>query len=83
MPLINQWSDGNYILLSEAITQETKIYVSKNTLKRVFGKLKTEEFYRPQMTTLNALAKFIGYLNWDEFQSRLYRRMLKYHRKNP
>ncbi|SDE11480.1 hypothetical protein SAMN04488024_1129 [Pedobacter soli] len=69
MPIINKWSDSNYIVLSEAVMRETKIYISKNTLKRVFGKLKTKESYHPQITTLNALAIFVGYLNWNEFKS--------------
>lgn len=69
MPIVNKWSDANYIVLSEAVTRETKIYISKNTLKRVFGKLKTNESYHPQITTLNALAIFVGYLNWNEFKS--------------
>ena len=70
MPVLDQWSNANYIVLAEAIARETKIHISKNTLKRVFGKLKTEEFYHPQKATLNALALFVGYRNWDELVSK-------------
>ncbi|WP_316805626.1 hypothetical protein [Pedobacter nototheniae] len=68
MGQISSWSNSNYIKLSAALAKETQVYISKNTLKRIFGKLKTAEFYYPQQTTLNALAVFIGFKDWDDFE---------------
>ncbi|MGM9477181.1 hypothetical protein ACS5PU_12150 [Pedobacter sp. GSP4] len=69
LPQICEWPNANYIKLSAAIARETKVYISKNTLKRIFGKLKTEDSYYPQRATLDALAIFIGYQDWDHFRS--------------
>lgn len=68
-PTMHEWPNAKFIQLSTAIARETKVYISKNTLKRIFGKLKTEESYCPQKATLDALAGFIGYPDWDKFKA--------------
>ena len=68
-PTMHEWPNANFIRLSTAIARETRVYISKNTLKRIFGKLKTEESYCPQKATLDALAGFIGYPDWDKFKA--------------
>jgi len=68
MPIVYDWSDSGFIKLSAVIGRETKIHISKNTLKRVFGKLKTDDSYCPQKATLDALAVYLGYTDWEGFK---------------
>ena len=49
------------------IEENTKIVISISTIKRVF----IEKFERlPQLATLDALTKFLGYSSWQDFKSR-------------
>lgn len=61
------WKNSDYIYLSAQLKKETKVYISENTLKRIFGKLATSEEYTPQKATRDALALYIGYRDWEEF----------------
>ncbi|WP_343556366.1 hypothetical protein [Sphingobacterium sp.] len=65
----NHLKNSDYIRLSGQIKKETKIHISTNTLKRLLGKLNTTERYYPQKATRDALAKYIGLENWEEFES--------------
>ncbi|RYE55389.1 MAG: hypothetical protein EOP48_10335, partial [Sphingobacteriales bacterium] len=67
MPELSDWQNSHYILLSEEIAKHTKTNISKNTLKRFFGKMKTDQFYYPQKATLDAIAVYLGYKNWADF----------------
>lgn len=61
------WLNQDFELLSERIFDETGVKLSITTLKRVWGKVNyTSE---PSISTLNALAKFIGYGNWSELKN--------------
>jgi len=62
------WQDGLYGALSEEIQKETRFLISRNTLKRLFGKIKTSEHYNPQIDTRNALAQFAGFPDWNKFR---------------
>ncbi len=62
-----EWTDGVFAQISDEILAETKVVLSKNTLKRLFGKMRTPNDYHPQRETRNALAKFAGYENWNQF----------------
>jgi len=64
----SSWTDGDFIDLSEAIELETGVLISRNTLKRLYSKMKTTEDYKPQKDTKNALAQYAGYKNWFEFK---------------
>ena len=49
------------------IENETKIVISVSTIKRVFN----EKFERlPQLYTLDALTRYIGYSGWQEFKAK-------------
>ena len=61
---VSKWTDGDYIELSDAIESETRVLISRNTLKRLYSKMKTSEEYKPQKETKNALACYAGYQNW-------------------
>lgn len=65
---ISDWRVSDYNTLSSLLGQQTKVYLSENTLKRIFGRLKTSQRYYPQIATRNALAQFIGYRDWQEFE---------------
>lgn len=65
---IADWKNSNYVKLSGLLRRETKVNLSENTLKRIFGKLKTSTRYYPQKATRDALAQFIGYRDWYEFE---------------
>ena len=65
---ISDWRVSDYNSLSSLLGQQTKVYLSENTLKRIFGRLKTSQRYYPQIATRNALAQFIGYRDWQEFE---------------
>lgn len=54
-------SDCEY--LSYDIEKETKLRISINTLKRLFGFL--EDIKAPRLYTLDIIAKYLGYKNWD------------------
>lgn len=62
------WSRYDFEKLSERIATETKTTLSVSTLMRVFGKV--EYSSRPSLTTLNALAHFLGYKDWRNFSAR-------------
>lgn len=61
------WKHNDYIDFSNAIFEKTKISISHNTLKRIFGKLRTDEYYLPQQATFDALINYSGF-NENEFQ---------------
>jgi len=67
---ILDWTNSDYIKLSGLLSRKTKIHLSESTLKRIFGKSKTSTRYYPQKATRDALAQFIGYRDWYEFEFR-------------
>ncbi|MCH5719301.1 hypothetical protein [Niabella hibiscisoli] len=64
---IGQWTNSDYQLLNGQIRRQTDISISPNTLKRIFGKLKTPERYYPQKATRDALAQYAGFKDWQSF----------------
>ena len=52
------WTHSDFIALNQDILQNTKVNISINTLKRIFGKLSVDEKYIPQEATIEALQKF-------------------------
>ncbi|MGC9341348.1 MAG: hypothetical protein ACP5E3_01460 [Bacteroidales bacterium] len=66
---IDEWTNYNFSLLSDEIKKTTGKRISDSTLKRIFGKKKTNsEIYRPHVYTKNIIAEYLGYQNWDEFR---------------
>lgn len=63
------WKDPDYSKLSNVIYKESNITISTNTLKRLYGKIKYSNAYNPQKGTKDALTKYLGYENWDDFVS--------------
>ena len=66
-PVIADWTNGDYIRLSSILLHATSVQISPNTLKRIFGKLKTPERYYPQKATRDALVQYIGFKDWEGF----------------
>jgi hypothetical protein len=60
-----EWSNEDFELLSEKIWGKTNVKLSLSTMKRIWGKVKYDNF--PNSVTLNALAAFLGYSNWRDF----------------
>lgn len=58
------FSSKDCILLSREIFSKTKEQVNVNTLRRLFGLVKTR--YNPSASTLNILAKFCGFTSFEE-----------------
>ncbi|MEJ2902512.1 hypothetical protein WAE58_08740 [Pedobacter panaciterrae] len=65
---ITEWRIEDYNRLSSQLGKQTGVYLSVNTLKRIFGRLKTPQRYFPQKATRDALSQFIGYRDWQEFE---------------
>jgi len=63
-----QWTNQDFDLLSEKIYEVTGVALSQTTLKRIWGKVKYDS--APTVTTLNTLAKFVGFENWRDFRQK-------------
>ena len=63
-----QWSNQDFLQLSELIREQTGVTISHVTLKRIWGKVKYESL--PNTHTLNTLVQFLGYENWRDFSVR-------------
>jgi hypothetical protein len=62
----NDWTNQDFVALSEKIQEQLNIPLSHVTLKRIWGKVKYESL--PNTHTLNTLVQFIGFENWREFK---------------
>ena len=55
------WKHSDFTDLSQEIRVQTKVLISANTLKRIFGKISVDDDYQPQQATLDALKLYGGY----------------------
>lgn len=62
----DNWQNQDFEVLSSRIFDRTQVTLSVSTLKRVWGKVKYDNF--PSLTTLNTLAVFAGYEHWRDFR---------------
>lgn len=60
-----QWSNQDFLQLSEMIREQTGVTISHVTLKRIWGKVRYESL--PNTHTLNTLVQFIGFDSWRDF----------------
>lgn len=63
-----KWTNGDYVNLSQVLFRKTRVRISPNTLKRIFGKIKTDSRYYPQKATRDALAIYLGHRDWEHFE---------------
>lgn len=56
-------------ILAVEISSKTGTSISSSTLKRIFGLIKTNS--QPNLYTLDTIARYINYKNWDEVQKSL------------
>src|SRR5476651_112279 len=63
----DDWTNQDFVILSEKIQERTGVALSHVTLKRVWGKVKYDSL--PNTHTLNTLVQFLGYENWRDFKS--------------
>src|ERR1041385_1932242 len=61
------WTNSDFELLSDKIFEKTVVRLSISTLKRIWGKVKYDN--SPTAATLNALANFLDYASWRDFES--------------
>ncbi|MCB0648236.1 MAG: hypothetical protein KDC49_16315 [Saprospiraceae bacterium] len=61
------WQNQDFENLSQKIFEVTEVSLSSSTLKRIWGKVQYSS--SPNITTLNALAQFLGYEHWRAFTS--------------
>ncbi len=61
----SNWQSKDFENLSEQIFVETNTIISASTLKRIWGKVQYKS--KPNISTLDALTRFIGYSNWRDF----------------
>jgi len=64
---VSQWTDYNYILLSEEIFAESGMKINRNTLKMLYGKSIIND-YKPDAELLNGFSKYLGFESWTDFQ---------------
>jgi len=62
------WSSFDFDRLSQQIFEATHVQLSSTTLKRVWGRIKSN--HTPTTVTLNTLAQFAGYDSWRTFSHR-------------
>jgi hypothetical protein len=62
-----EWTNSDFIRLSNILYKKTQVQISPNTLKRIFGKIKTDARYYPQKATRDALAQYVGFADWSKF----------------
>ena len=63
----DDWTNQDFVILSEKIQERTGVALSHVTLKRVWGKVKYDSL--PNTHTLDTLVQFLGYDNWRAFKS--------------
>jgi hypothetical protein len=64
----SDWTNQDFVILSDKIQERTGVALSHVTLKRVWGKVKYESL--PNTHTLDTLVQFLGYENWRDFKSK-------------
>jgi hypothetical protein len=62
------WSNDDFEQLSDRIFEQTKVRLSISTLKRIWGKVRYDNF--PTTATLNALTGLLGYASWRDFKQK-------------
>lgn len=67
----SEWSTRDFESLSERVFEATHVKLSVITLKRIWGKIRYES--KPTISTLNALAQYLGYENWLRYKEVLVR----------
>jgi hypothetical protein len=63
-----EWKSYDFEKLSDEIFEATGISLSISTLKRLFGKVSYNNL--PSVNTLNTLARFAGFEDWNAFKRR-------------
>jgi hypothetical protein len=63
----DDWTNQDFVVLSEKIQARTGVMLSHVTLKRVWGKVKYDSI--PNTHTLDTLVQFLDYENWRQFKS--------------
>jgi hypothetical protein len=65
----DEWTREDFKRIQGFIFEASSINLSTHTLKRLYGKIQTRKYYQPQADTKNALAMFLGYSDWYDFEN--------------
>jgi hypothetical protein len=66
-----KWTDEQFKQLSSEIQDATSTEISISTLKIIFGHIEPPtSYYHPLDNTKNALAVYLGYVNWEDCRLR-------------
>lgn len=69
-----EWTTQDFTDLSKKIFETTGVVLSITTLKRLWGKVNYKS--KPTAATLNALAQFVGYENWQSFRQNVHQNLI-------
>jgi hypothetical protein len=62
----SRWSTHDFETLGSRIQESTGVSLSIATLKRIWGKIRYDS--KPTSTTLNTLARYLGFEDWRDFR---------------
>lgn len=68
-PPANEWSNHEFQVLSDEISQKSGILISRNTLRKLATHLSQGRNHTPRMTTKDALAVYIGFTDWKQYKN--------------
>ena len=72
LPLFTKWTNAEYTVISEAVFEETRTLISRNTFKNIVSNLtNNKNNYLPRASTRDILAQFHGFSTWNEFVNSL------------
>lgn len=67
----SDWKNRDFEDLNFEIIKKTKTNISAHTLKRIFGKIKTNEYYLPQKATIIALKQYVNFEESEKIKSEI------------
>lgn len=68
-PPANEWSNFEFQVLSDEISNKSGILISRNTLRKLATHLSQGQNYSPRTATKDAFALYIGYESWKQFEN--------------
>jgi hypothetical protein len=67
-PPANEWSNHQFQILSEEISNKSGILISRNTLRKLVTHLSQGYKHSPRTATKDAFAQYIGFDSWRQFE---------------
>lgn len=67
-PKPEEWSNHEFQVLSEEISNVSGILINRNTLRKLVSHLSQGKAYSPRSSTKDAFALYIGFSSWRQFE---------------